>query len=106
MVFDAPKEFDILISDLHTDDLHSGLAKQLNLVYLGDAGEGMISLCVEGILWGDYDRPMIPLLVESDTAKKIVFFLVDSGTPFTYLSEEVFNLNHIVFMRIDTHGFV
>lgn len=39
-----------------------------------------------GPLYGKYQRPILPLVVACDSEARWVFFAIDGGDPFTYLS--------------------
>ena len=92
---DLPREYDILLLDLNSKNLKNEVAKAFNMEYLGIVSKNMIQKQVSGVLWGEYDRIMVPLVVERKGIFKIVFFLLDTGAPYTYMCEEVF-LVHVL----------
>ena len=89
-VKDLPMEYDVLLTDLKSKDLHESVAANLGVKYLSEVGNVAIQQSFTGKCWGPYDRPMIPIdVAKNPGAAKIVFFLFDTGSPFTYLSDEV-----------------
>lgn len=98
-----PKQYDILLLDLCSRDLHE-LGTKLNLTYLGDASEEHIGKEISGNLWGPNHRALIPLVVRRKGYRKLVFFLIDTGAPSTYLSEET--LRALGIEVVDDAGFI
>ena len=84
-----PNNLDIMLTDVHEKDLHSAIAKKLKITYLGEA-DRKSEKELNGILWGMYDRVMVPIIMEFKGKRKYVFFLVDTGSPKTFVSEHVF----------------
>ncbi len=86
----TPSQFDALLVDLESKDLHLGVAKALGVNYLVNTTEPPTSVVssVKGILYGRNKRPFICMPVQIGTLVKDVIFLVDIS-PYTCLSEEV-----------------
>ena len=87
--FIAPEEYDVLLSDVHHNDLQGEIAQTLGVRYLNEEQEES-SLPVEGILFGPYSRPMVNLVVSSKRFKKKIniIFLIDTGSPCLYVCEQ------------------
>lgn len=83
-----PNYCDIMLTDVKKDDLFV-IAKKLNLPYLVDA-DRKIDEELHGLLWGDYGRPVVSIIMELRGKRKNVVFIVDTGSPKTYISEHVF----------------
>ena len=84
------KLFDLLLTDVASEDLHSGVSTALGSEYLIVATEEQSRAReVVGIIWGLHNRLFVPLVVRRRDSYKKVHFLVDTGAPRTYLSKEV-----------------
>ena len=84
-----PTEFDVLLTDVHSRDLHHDISVRLRRLYLQDIEDDNID-STEGILWGPNNRVFVAMVVRMGSKKKYVHFLVDTGSPHTYVSQEVF----------------
>jgi hypothetical protein len=87
-------EFDILLTDITEKTLRTAVAELTGISYLQDASsENEANLKVEhgsGFLYGPNFRPIFPCIVKNKKGNaKWVFFVVDSGSPATYLSATV-----------------
>lgn len=106
-----PSEFDILLTDVHSKDLHHDIAKQLNHLYLSNCDYDDAVTHIDGIIWGPHNRIFVPMIVRIGDVKKHVHFLLDTGSPKTYISQEVFtsfnkmisNPNNPVSLNINNH---
>jgi len=89
-VKDLPMEFDVLLTDLNSADLHTKVGDLFGVRYLSEVEPKLKEYVFVGRLWGSYDRPLLALDVRRRATEKprIVVFLVDTGSPFSYLSEE------------------
>ena len=54
-----PKDFDVLLQDVHSCDLHDDISKMLKKTYLGAASEDMITNECYGHIWGLHSRAML-----------------------------------------------
>lgn len=90
-VIDAkkPLEYDVLLTDIKSETLHTKISESCKLHYLAITNT-TYSNAVVGILYGDGYRFIIPLAVsfEKSADARTVYFIVDTGAPGTYLSEE------------------
>lgn len=89
----SPSEFDVMLLDLHPEDLTMSIAKVLEIPYLGAASAEAIWPAT-GIVWGHNARSIIAMPCKSqDRDKKFgkplwVHFIADTGSPYTYLAPE------------------
>jgi hypothetical protein len=84
---DAPIILDVLLSDVGSSDLHERLSKKLNKKYLSDTAQELDN--VEGILFGDSQRLFGTMTLNIKKKIKNVHFLVNTGSPRTYICDEV-----------------
>lgn len=87
--FTRPYDFDVLLNDIHESDLH--LIAQMNgLAYLNVSDEPMPTYPVEGMIVGGHRRLMVNLMVRARRSAgnpyRNVVFLIDTGSPYTFLS--------------------
>ncbi len=85
-----PDHFDVLLGDIDEEDLRTEIAEELGIDFLSNATSPP-RLPVHGFLFGRHSRPMVSLSVERRTRAVNVFFLVDTGSPYTYLSPASLN---------------
>ena len=89
---DMPKLFDILLNDVDEKVLHNEISTALGLAYLLETPHlTSPHMTVDGIMFGEYCRVLFPLVVRlpGKSRSYIIHFLYDSGSPFTFLSQEV-----------------
>lgn len=88
--FIPPSAYDVLLSDVHFDDLVGPIAERLEVGYLSEAIQPASQKHVRGVLYGTNMRPMVNLVVSTKRFKKLVnvIFLVDTGSPCLYLCEQ------------------
>ncbi|MDX1904529.1 MAG: hypothetical protein SFU27_10260 [Thermonemataceae bacterium] len=103
-----PNEYDVLITDINDNDLES-VGRELNVARLSSA-EGEGSFPVRGIMYGGNVRMFVPLVVKKRGVKVNAIFLIDSGSPNTYLRQDTLaSLGFIESMPFDTsahiHGY-
>jgi hypothetical protein len=100
---DMPELFDILLSDVDDNLLHNEISTALGSAYLSETPHlTSPHTTVDGILFGRHNRVLFPLVVKlfRKSTSYVVHFLYDSGSPFTFLSQEVcgvpkhFTCNH------------
>lgn len=95
-MFDAeysPRDFDVLLSDVHSNDLHHVISDRLYTSYLGNAEEGNF-VEAAGIVWGSHNRVFVATVVKRKDMMKHVHFLVDTGSPYTFMCEEALKSLH------------
>lgn len=87
-----PDDYDVLISDVTHQTLDTTIAEELGVPYLGKAttadAEERVRMA-DGYIYGPNDRTIIPLVVTHKEVARWVFFILDTGCPWTYLSAEV-----------------
>jgi hypothetical protein len=86
-----PDHFDILLSDVDEKLLHNEISTALGSAYLSETPHlTSPHTTVDGIMFGIHDRVIFPLVVNIHKSRSYVtHFLYDSGSPFTFLSQEV-----------------
>lgn len=87
-----PKDYDVLISDIDHKVLGTTISKDLGIPYLSKATEADAQQVVEvgeGYIHGSTFRAIAPFVVCYKGEARWVFFIVDSGAPMTYLSNQV-----------------
>ena len=85
---ELPNKYDILLTDLKEKDLYE-IGKQLKLEYLAD-NQAPMQETLHGIIWGINDRVIVPMVMQLKGKMKNVLFLVDTGSPKTFVSVKVF----------------
>lgn len=82
-----PREFDVLLTDFGERDLRTNVAREFTTEFLADADPQIPPQWpVHGIVYGRYYRVIVELTVKRRDAARRVFFLLGTGSPFTYLS--------------------
>ena len=89
--------FDLLL-DLRSKDLHEKVSKQLKIKYLSESPYTELKE-VNGITFGPYLRVIISLPVTVKQKTKNVHFILDTGSPKTFVCEEVFESFNIFTSR-------
>lgn len=84
----VPRAHELLLMDVKKKHLTEEIAKKLGVSYLSDSDKPKLAE-VHGIVWGDNKRVFVSLAVEIAKRKKNVIFLVDTGSPHTYISRDV-----------------
>jgi hypothetical protein len=87
-----PDLFDILLSDIDEKLLHNEISTALGSAYLSETSHlTSPHATVEGIMFGKHKRVIFPLVVRFPRKSRsyVIHFLYDSGSPFTFLSQEV-----------------
>jgi hypothetical protein len=86
-----PSLQDLLLTDIDSKELRT-IAAAMELEYLGPAASFPGSFPVEGTIWAPNHRLMVNLAcrrrTKSDSPTCNVIFLVDTGSPVTYLCQE------------------
>ena len=89
---DMPDLYDILLSDIDEKVLHNEISTALGSAYLSETPHLISPLAtVDGIMFGRNDRVLFPLVVRlpRKSHSYVIHFLYDSGSPHTFLSQEV-----------------
>ena len=89
---EMPEFFDILLSDIDEEVLHNEVSTILGSAYLSETPcLTSPQATVNGIMFGKHDRVLVPLVVRLPrrSHSHIIHFLYDSGSPHTFLSQEV-----------------
>ena len=84
--------YDVLVTDINEKTLRTEISKVFGIDYLGKATEDDAKRevdAINGYLYGDGRRPMVPCVVSKGNKARWVHFLVDTGAPGTFLSEKV-----------------
>ena len=84
----SPADFDLLLIDVHSNELHHEISHMLNTVYLDDAESDSVREAF-GIVWGPHNRIFLATVVAMGGKLKHVHFLVDTGSPVTFICDEV-----------------
>ena len=83
-----PEAYDILISDISEEDI-TQLGEELQTFNLSDAvTEGTFPIA--GTFYGENLRLFVPLTVKKRKACKWVLFLLDTGSPYTFLRTDTY----------------
>ena len=101
---DMPELFDILLLDINEEVLHNEISNAVGSAYLSETSRlTSPRATVDGIVFGTHDRVVFPLVVRlhgKSSRALVVHFVYESGSPLTYLSQEVcripkhFTCNH------------
>jgi hypothetical protein len=88
---EMPELFDILLSDVDEKVLYNEISTTLGLAYLSETHLTSPHATVDGIMFGRHKRVLFPLVVKlrRKSCSYVVHFLFDSGSPHTFLSQEV-----------------
>jgi hypothetical protein len=86
------EDFDVLVRDVNDELLRSDISKLLGHPYLGKVGTNEKSRCYVGQLYGVNFRAFLSLPVQFDEQLDAswIHFLVDTGSPITCVSQQVF----------------
>jgi len=87
-----PKDFDVLITDMDDNSLRTEISELIGIPYLKEATKDEANDEVEighCIIYGMKQRKIFPCIVRFKDKARWVFFIVDSGSPLTYLSVQV-----------------
>jgi len=81
---------DMLLIDVNANDLHEEISKRLEIKYLSDSLPIHAS-DVRGTVFGRNSRIFLSMTLEMQEKVKNIHFLLDTGSPLTFLSQEVLN---------------
>jgi len=87
--FIDPSLFDVFITDVDEADFAS-IGDELGVVRLSNADPPGNFFPIEGIVYGSYRRVFVPLVVKKKNLMINLTFLLDTGSPCTYLREDSF----------------
>ena len=92
LLLDYPvsSDFDILLTDIHEKEIVEKICPLFGITNLQK------STCndykkIKGIVWGPLSRQVAPMVLEYKGEKKDTVFIVDTGSPQTYLAQSSFN---------------
>src|SRR6266498_4020162 len=83
-------KYDILLTDVNSTDIHEEISKKLNIEYLSNSYSAELEE-VNGIIFGLNYRIFLSLPVKVKKETKNIHFLLDTGSPRTYICEEALN---------------
>jgi len=88
---DMPELFDVLLNDVDEEVLHNDISTALGSTYLSETPHlTSPRSTVDGIVFGRNKRVFFPLVVRLLRKRSYVMhFLYESGSPYTFLSQEV-----------------
>lgn len=92
-----PDDFDILITDINDHKLRTSIADRVGIEYLRKATRDQANEVIttgQAFIYGSRDRLIFPCVVSIGDDARWVFFIVDTGAPFTYLSCQVSTLTY------------
>jgi hypothetical protein len=84
--FVDPYEQDILLTDIREVNLQHEIAKEFNVGFLSLVTKDDISWPIKGFLYGPHSRPVVNLIFGRKEKLVNVFCIVDTGSPYTYIS--------------------
>lgn len=88
-MIDTLNGFDHLLVDIHSKDLHEQISIRLKIQYLSDSSPSEFKEA-NGIFFGPYFRIIVSLPVQIKQKRKNVHFIVNTGSPKTYICKEVY----------------
>jgi hypothetical protein len=87
-----PQLFDVPLSDIDENILRNEISTALGSAYLSETPHLTTPhTTIDGIMFGEHDRILFPLVLRfpNKSSSIVVHFIYHSGSPFTFLSEEV-----------------
>jgi len=85
----SKNNYDVLLSDINHRILVDDISKRLGIDYLSNYDT--INKQINGIVYGSNYRLMCGLPIKIKNISKFIIFLIDTGSPWTYICEDVFN---------------
>ncbi|KAI9769400.1 MAG: hypothetical protein M1840_004102 [Geoglossum simile] len=88
----SPKDYDVLITDMNNDILESEISELAGIPYLKEAKKNEADNMphkLTGFMYGEKFRLILPCLVGVRDKARWVFFIVDTGAPITFISDQV-----------------
>jgi len=90
MPSDNPELFDVVFTDVDRRVLRRGVSEKLGCSYLSRAANILKPMPeIKGILFGFHQRPFFAITTTYEQISYNLHFLFDTGSPFTYLSDDV-----------------
>ena len=90
---------DLIITDLSNDDLTGQISSQLGVGYLQLADQSIVDQSI-GIIYGPGHRLMVALPVRINHQIRWVIFLVDTGSPSTFICQQAIEAFNSCFRNI------
>lgn len=83
----SPRDVDVLLIDVGERELRTDIAREFSTEFLATADPAATPLWpITGFVYGRYFRVMVELIVKRRNMARRVFFLLDTDSPFTFLS--------------------
>jgi hypothetical protein len=106
--FISPAQFDVLLTDISSLEIEAISRNHFKINDNEDVKE-IPNFPVTGILFGEHDRILFPLIVQHKQKSVKMIFLYDTGCPYTYISENNLEKLGIVgdilsTMNLNVHG--
>jgi len=93
--FISPNKYDIMLTDIKKEDLRD-YSRQFGFEYNAVSKEKYVAFPVQGIIAeGTHSRLLIPLTVHYKKVYVKTLFLVDTVSPYVFLSQDTFNVLEI-----------
>jgi hypothetical protein len=86
-----PKDYDVLITDMNNDTLHSEISKLVDIPYLQEAMKDeadKVAREIRGFMYGRKLRMILPCVLGIQDKARWVFFIVDYVSPLTFISTQ------------------
>lgn len=99
-----PYEYDMLVSDISTEDLASRVSQALHCQYMSPCSTSFVAK-VQGCLYGPNSRSMFTLPVTCKGSTYNVHFLFSTASPATFLAPSALAVWDIAACDIDNHTF-
>jgi hypothetical protein len=87
-----PKDYDVLITDIDNDTLHSEISKLVDIPYLKEATKDEADTMptkLHSFTYGKMFRMIFPCILGYKDQARWVFFIMDTSAPLTYISTQV-----------------
>jgi len=87
-----PKDYDVLITDIDDHKLHSEISDLVGIPYLKEATKeeaDKVADSLRGFVYGRMFRMILPSVLKIKDKAHWVFFIVNGGSPLTYISTQV-----------------
>lgn len=90
LVLVSPNIFDILLSDISQDDL-ALVAREVFGFELNSKTTDQPKYPVQGVLYGEHNRVIFPVIIQHRNRKIKTLMIYDSGCPFVFLESRIYN---------------
>ena len=95
-MFDAPLDFDVLLTDVHARDLRHDISNCLGIPYLSECNDHSVARYMAGVIWGPHNRLFASMKVSIGSGSmRNVHMILNTGSPQTYLCSETFGAFNI-----------